>query len=177
MKTITTQNNRKYTVSSTIGCTITDSNGSILCNVSPYQQTDFTAISNNVTTDDDSAVISLLFCPTAGNRTGNGEGQAYTCGAANLLRSDHILDLGTLTEPVDISGLSFAESANVQTAELWLTTGNTVTTIIWPTDAIWLAGGEPDLAPDTSYRFAIRREPSGIHIINCAYQYPKEPKN
>ena len=170
MKTIPTQINRKYTVSSTIGCTITDSRGSILCNVAPNQQTDFTAISNSITTDDDSAAISLLFCPTSGSRTGNGEGQTYTCGVARLLRSGHILDLGTLTADTDLTTLSFAESANVQTAELWFTTGATAPVITWPAAIVW-AAAEPVLAPSGAYRFALRREPNGKLIVNLAYEY------
>ena len=103
MKTIPTQINRKYTVSSTIGCTITDSNGSILCNVAPNLQTDFTAISNSITADDESAIIALLFYSYSGNCIGNSEGRTYTCGAARLLQSNHILDLGELPVDTDLN--------------------------------------------------------------------------
>ena len=166
MKTIPTQINRKYTVSSTIGCTITDSNGSILCNVAPNQQTDFTAISNGITTDDDSAIISLLYC----THTGNSNEQSYTSGSARLLRADHILDLGTISTDTDLTALSFAESANVQTAELWFTTADTAPVITWPPDAAWL-DAEPEIAPSAAYRFALRREPNGKLIVNLAYEY------
>lgn len=171
MKTIPTQINRKYTVSSASGCTITDSKGTILCNVTPHQQTDFTAISDSVTTDDDNAVISLLFCPHSGSHTNNAEGQIYTTGSARILCSGHILDLGTLTADTDLTALSFAESANVQTAELWFTTGATVPAITWPADIVWLEGSEPTLTTATAYRFALRREPNGKLIVNPAYEY------
>lgn len=166
MKTIPTQINRKYTVSSTIGCTITDSSGTILCNVSPHLQTDFTAISNSITTNDDDAVISLLYCP----HTGNSDGQNYTSGPARLLRANHILDLGELSADADLSSIAFAESANVQTAELWFTTATTAPVITWPVDICW-ATPEPGIAPATAYRFALRREPSGKLIMNLAYEY------
>lgn len=166
MKTIPTQINRKYTVSSTIGCTITDSNGSILCNVAPNLQTDFTAISNSITTDDDSAVISLLYC----THTGNSNEQSYTSGSARLLRADHILDLGELSSDTDLSTLNFAASANVQTAELWFNTGSTVPTITWPAEIVW-CDDAPTLTVSTAYRFALRREPNGKLIISLAYEY------
>lgn len=166
MKTIPTQINRKYTVSSTIGCTITDSNGSILCNVSPNQQTDFTAISSSITTDDDSAVISLLYC----THTCNSNEQSYTSGSARLLRADHILDLGELSSDTDLSLLNFAASANVQTAELWFNTGSTVPAITWPAEIVWCADA-PTLTVSTAYRFALRREPNGRLIGNIAYIY------
>ena len=168
MKTIPTQINRKYTVSSALGCTITDSSGTILCNVSPHQQTDFTAISDSVTTDDDNAVISLLFCPHSAGHANNAEGQPYTTGTARILRPGHILDLGTLTTDTDLTALAFAESANVQTAELWFTTGDTTPAITWPGDIVWV-DAEPVLDPSTAYRFALRREPNGRLIINLAY--------
>ena len=171
MKTIPTQINRKYTVSSTIGCTITDSSGAILCNVAPHQQTDFTAISDSVTTDDDSTVISLLYCPHAVHRLNDCGSQSYTSGSARLLRAGHILDLGTLTTDTDLTALSFAESANVQTAELWLSTGTIPPILVWPADIIWLDGSSPTLSPSTAYRFALRREPNGKLIINLAYEY------
>ena len=166
MKTIPTQINRKYTVSSTIGCTITDSNGSILCNVAPNQQTDFTAISNSITSDDDAAVVSLLFCP----HTGNSNEQSYTSGSVRLLRANHILDLGELSSDTDLSTLNFAASANVQTAELWFNTGSTVPAITWPAEIVWCADA-PTLTVSTAYRFAFRREPNGQLIGNIAYIY------
>ncbi len=171
MKTIPTQINRKYTVSSALGCTITDSSGTILCNVSPHQQTDFTAISDSITADDDNAVVSLLFCPHSGAQANNAEGQTYTTGSAQRLRSGHILDLGTLSTDTDLTALSFAESGNVQTAELWFTTADTAPVITWPADIVWLDDSAPEIAPSTAYRFALRREPNGKLIINPAYQY------
>ena len=170
LKKIPTQINRKYTVSSALACTITDSSGTILCNVSPHLQTDFTAISNSITFDDDSAVISLLYCPHSGNCTGNGEGQNYTTGTARILRPGHILDLGELTVDTDLSTLNFAESGNVQTAELWLSSGSTVPTITWPTDAVWV-GYTPALSSGMAYRLALRHEPKGKLIISPAYEY------
>lgn len=166
MKTIPTQINRKYTVSSTIGCTITDSSGTILCNVAPHQQTDFTAISNSITTDDEHAALSLLYCP----HTGNSNVQNYTSGSARLLRADHILDLGTISTDTDLTALSFAESANVQTAELWFTTADTAPVITWPAEIVW-CDDAPTLTVSTAYRFALRREPNGKLIISLAYEY------
>lgn len=170
MKTIPTQINRKYTVSSTIGCTITDSNGSILCNVAPNQQTDFTAISDSISTDDDNAVVSLLFCPHTANGATHGDEQTYVTGSICTLRSEMVLDLGELTADTDLSTLNFAESGNVQTAELWFSTGSTVPTITWPTDAVWV-GYTPALSSGMAYRLALRHEPKGKLIISPAYEY------
>ena len=170
MKTIPTQINRKYTVSSALGCTITDSSGTILCNVSPHQQTDFTAISDSVTTDDDNAVISLLFCPHSAGHANNAEGQPYTTGTARILRPGHILDLGELSSDTDLSTLNFAASTNVQTAELWFNTGSTVPAITWPAEIVW-CDDAPPLSVSTAYRFALRREPNDKLIISLAYEY------
>ena len=82
----------------------------------------------------------------------------------------HILDLGTLTVDTDLTALSFAESSNVQTAELWFTTADSAPVITWPADAAWL-DTEPEIAPSGAYRFALRREPNGKLIINLAYEY------
>lgn len=82
----------------------------------------------------------------------------------------HILDLGTLTADTDLTALSFAESANVQTAELWFTTGVPAPVITWPADLVW-AAPQPAISGATAYRFALRREPSGKLIINLAYEY------
>ena len=87
------------------------------------------------------------------------------------LTPGHILDLGTLTTDTDLTALSFAESANVQTAELWFTTGTTAPVITWPADAAWMDGLLYGIDPSTAYRFALRREPNGKLIINLAYHY------
>ena len=176
MKTIPTQINRKYSVSSTVGCTITDSSGSILCNVPPHQQTDFTAISDSISTDDDNAVVSLLFCPHTANGAAHGEEQTYISGSVCMLRAGQVLDLGELTIDTDLSTLNFAESGNVQTAELWFSTGSTVPTITWPTESIWYAPS-PVHGTNMAYRFALRREPNGKLIINSAYEYPTGSAN
>lgn len=84
------------------------------------------------------------------------------------LTPGHILDLGTLTADTDLTALAFAESANVQTAELWFTIGDALPAITWPGDIVWV-DAEPVLAPSTAYRFALRREPNGKLIINLAY--------
>ena len=176
MKTIPTQINRKYSVSSTVGCTITDSSGTILCNVSPQLQTDFTAISNSISTDDDNAVVSLLFCTHTSNSISHGDEQTYVTGSICTLRSEMVLDLGELTADTDLSTLDFAESGNVQTAELWFNTGSTVPTITWPAESIW-CDSAPILGTDMAYRFALRREPNGKLIINLAYEYPSKSEN
>ena len=87
------------------------------------------------------------------------------------MRSGHILDLGTLSTDTDLTALSFAESGNVQTAELWFTTADATPVITWPADIVWLDDSAPEIAPTTAYRFALRREPNGKLIINLAYQY------
>lgn len=86
------------------------------------------------------------------------------------LTPGHILDLGELTGDTDLSALSFAESANVQTAELWFTLGEIVPAIHWPADIVWVTA-EPVLEPSTAYRFALRCEPNGKLIVNLAYEY------
>lgn len=86
------------------------------------------------------------------------------------LTPGHITDLGELSTDTDLSALSFGESANVQTAELWFTLGEIVPAIHWPTDIVWVTA-EPVLEPATAYRFALRREPTGKIIINLAYEY------
>lgn len=87
------------------------------------------------------------------------------------LTPGHIHDLGELATDTDLTALSFGESANVQTAELWFTTGATVPAIQWPGGICWL-NAEPELVPAAAYRFALRREPSGKLLINLAYEYP-----
>lgn len=176
MKTIPTQINRKYSVSSTVGCTITDSSGAILCNVPSLQQRDFTAISNSISTDDDNAVVSLLFCPHTANGAAHGEEQTYISGSVCMLRAGQVLDLGELTVDTNLSALNFAESGNVQTAELWFSTGSTVPTITWPAESIW-CDSAPVLVTSMAYRFALRREPNGKLIINSAYEYPTGATN
>lgn len=86
------------------------------------------------------------------------------------LTPGHILDLGELDTDTDLSALSFGESANVQTAELWFATGSTASAVTWPADIVW-ANPAPDLVPGSAYRFALRCEPSGKIIINLAYEY------
>lgn len=86
------------------------------------------------------------------------------------LTPGHIHDLGTLTVDTDLSAITFDESANVQTAELWFTTGEIVPAIHWPAGGVWVTA-EPVLEPATAYRFALRREPNGKLLINLAYEY------
>lgn len=86
------------------------------------------------------------------------------------LTPGHIHDLGTLAVDTDLTALSFAESANVQTAELWFTTGSTAPAVTWSAGIVW-ANPAPDLVPGTAYRYALRCEPSGKIIINLAYEY------
>lgn len=86
------------------------------------------------------------------------------------LTPGHILDLGELATDTDLGALSFAESANVQTAELWFTTADAAPVITWPADIVWVTA-EPVLDPSTAYRFALRCEPTRKLIINLAYEY------
>lgn len=89
----------------------------------------------------------------------------------SVLASAYVYDLGVMSADVDLSGLSFAESANtVQTAELWLSCGSTVYGVTWPSSAVWLTA-EPALESGTAYRFAVRQEPSGKLVISAAYEY------
>lgn len=87
------------------------------------------------------------------------------------LTPGHILDLGTLTADTDLTALAFAESANVQTAELWFTIGDATPAITWPAEIVWIDDSAPEIASSTAYRFALRREPNGKLIINLAYTF------
>ncbi len=128
------------------------------------------AISRSVNVSDPAAVISLLF----GNFTENSATDApqpYHAGTlAAFLQAGHVYDLGVLSIDTDLTGLMFSAKEHVQTAELWLSIGNTPLTIIWPNNAIW-PYGEPVLRANTAYRFALRREPNANLIINLAYEY------
>ena len=118
----------------------------------------------------DAARVEINIAP--GPRGESGHLQPVDPSTGDLtLTPGHILDLGTLTTDTDLTALAFAESANVQTAELWFTTGTTAITVTWPADAAWMDGLLYGIDPSTAYRFALRREPNGKLIINLAYHY------
>ena len=101
----------------------------------------------------------------------SGQKQPYMLEVPTQLRANTVHDLGLLTADMDLSSLVFEEATNeVLTAELWFTTGSTVHTVTFPSEAIWV-DLKPVLANDTAYRFAMRREPNGKLIINLAYEY------
>lgn len=115
---------------------------------------------------------SIIYAGPAGPIGESGHLQPVDPSTGDLtLTPGHILDLGTLTTDTDLTALAFAESANVQTAELWFTTGTTAITVTWPADAAWMDGLLYGIDPSTAYRFALRREPNGKLIINLAYHY------
>lgn len=172
MKKISTQINRKYTVTSPNGCRVCADNGLQLCVVAAGQQADFTAISHFVEVDDESAVVSLLFHQRGGGTpsTGNAS-QLYIVGVLPAtLQSNCVYDLGELGAEVDFSVLQFGDNGSVQTAELWFSTGLVLPDISWPENAIWL-DEVPVLMNNTAYRVVLRYEPSGMLIFNLAYEY------
>ena len=119
----------------------------------------------------DAAQIAITFNPGPKGESGHLQPVDPATPGNLTLTPGHILDLGTLTVDTDLTALSFAESANVQTAELWFTTGATAPVITWPVDIVWADGNEPSLDTATAYRFALRREPNGRLIGNIAYIY------
>lgn len=171
MQTIETQLNRQYAITATIPCTVTADNGVHLCTVQPGEQQIFTAISDSVNVSDPAAVVSLLFGKFTKN-SATDVPQPFHAGALpDILQAGHVYDLGVLSTVTDLTGLMFSAKEHVQTAELWLSTGSTAPTIIWPVDCIWI-GLFPALTTNMAYRFAIRQEPSGKLLINLAYEYP-----
>ncbi len=170
MKTIPTLINRQYCLSATTACTITSDSGITLCTAQPGEQKIFTAISRSVYVSDSAAVISLLFGNFTENSTTDVPQPYHADSQPAILQAGHVYDLGVLSNDTDLTGLMFSAKEHVQTAELWLSIGNTELTIIWPTNAIW-PNGEPVLRANTAYRFALRREPNANLIINLAYEY------
>lgn len=118
----------------------------------------------------DAAKIAITFNPGPKGESGHLQPVDPATPDNLTFEPGHILDLGTLTTDTDLSDLSFAESTNVQTAELWFTTGDPAPVITWPADLAW-ATPQPAISGATAYRFALRREPSGKLIINLAYEY------
>ncbi|MDO5472519.1 MAG: hypothetical protein Q4F35_04200 [Akkermansia sp.] len=171
MKKISTQINRKYTVTSPNGCRVCADNGLQLCVVAAGQQADFTAISHFVEVDDDEATISLLFYRLQSAAVVTDAGQPCIVGSLpDVLQSNCVYDLGELGAEVDFSVLQFGDNGSVQTAELWFSTGLVLPDISWPENAIWL-DGVPVLMNNTAYRVVLRYEPSGMLIFNLAYEY------
>lgn len=117
---------------------------------------------------------SIIYAGPPGPRGEKGESgqkQPYMLEVPTQLRANTVHDLGLLTADLDLSSLVFEEATNeVLTAELWFTTGSTVHTVTFPSEAIWV-DLKPVLTNDTAYRFAMRREPNGKLIINLAYEY------
>lgn len=172
MKKISTQINRKYTVTSPNGCRVCADNGLQLCVVAAGQQADFTAISHFVEVDDDEATISLLFYRLQSAAVVTDAGQPCIVGSLpDVLQSNCVYDLGELGADIDFSVLHFNESPHVQTAELWFSIGTMVPSVTWPTELIWLNDGEPTFMTMMAYRFVLRRESNGKLIINLAYEY------
>lgn len=96
--------------------------------------------------------------------------------------SGHVYDLGILESNQDLSGISFVDATSpygagyVQTCEIWMQTGSTGYTIIWPATSKWpdeYLGDPPTvtLDPNTRYRFAVRDERNGTMVITKAYEY------
>ena len=181
MKTVRTFLHRRYTVTSTAGCSITTPQGQILCSFQPPEvQKPFTATSDTVQCSDDAADIQLAGnTSTAGPAGESGQLQPYHSGPLPAtLEAGHAYDLGTLATATDLSALAAALPAlpdRVQTAELWFSLGDTAPAITWPQDAAWpeetSALAPAALATARAYRFALRREPGGKLIICRAYEY------
>lgn len=171
MQTIETQLHRQYAITATTTCTVTADNGMELCTVHPGEQKIFTAISNFTKASDERAVVSLLFGKFCDNSTTDIPQPCHSGPLQDSLHAGHVYDLGKLTSDTDLSTLCFNASAVVQTSELWFSTENSVITITWPSDAIWVDRGQPTLSAHTAYRFALRQEPNGKLIINLAYEY------
>ena len=182
MKTVRTFLHRRYTVTSTAGCSITTPQGELLCSVqSPEVQKTFTATSDFVQCSDDSANIQIAENIIPPGPAGeSGQLQPYHGGALPAtLEAGHAYDLGTLAADTDLSALGSALPAlpdRVQTAELWFSLGETAPAITWPQDAAWpeepAALAPEALAASRAYRFALRREPGGRLILCRAYEYP-----
>lgn len=170
MKAIPTLINRQYCLSATTACTITSDSGITLCTAQPGEQKIFTAISGIVNVSDPAAVISLLFGNFTENSSTDVPQPYHTEAQPAILQAGHVYDLGVLSTDTDLTALMFAAKEHVQTAELWFSTGSTILTVIWPSDAIW-PDSEPTLITNTAYRFALRREPNGKLIISLAYEY------
>lgn len=171
MQTIETQINRQYAITATTTCTVTADNGMELCTIHPGEQKIFTAISNFTKASDERAVITPIFGKFTENSTTDIPQPCHSGLLQDSLHAGHVYDLGELTSDTDLSTLCFNASAVVQTSELWFSTGNSVITIIWPADAIWVDSGHPSLSAHTAYRFALRQEPNGKLIISQAYEY------
>ncbi len=181
MKTVRTFLHRRYTVTSTAGCSITTPQGELLCSVqSPEVQKTFTATSDFVQCSDDSANIQIAENIIPPGPAGeSGQLQPYHSGALpDTLEAGHAYDLGTLAADTDLSALGTALPAlpdRVQTAELWFSLGETAPAVTWPQDAAWpeepAALAPAALAAARAYRFALRREPGGRLILCRAYEY------
>lgn len=106
------------------------------------------------------------------------EAQLYVPGilSGNLI-SGHVYDLGVLVTNQDLSGLAFEElNGYVQTCEIWMETGDTGYSVMWPEGSIWpdeVNGAAPGivLPGNTRYRFAVRNEGNGTMVITKAYEY------
>lgn len=237
---------KTYTVTTASECTVTDSNGLVLCTATAGEQKAFVATTSTISFSDESATVTEVFkgalalggsggsgggsgtpgtpagfgavtatatslaagsTPTAsvetsgyntaknfaftfgipqgekgekgdtgptgpqGAQGANGYDLIYSPYVPYAFVSSTVHDLGELNTAVDLSAVAFAASStSVQTCEVWLSCGETVYDVTWPSGAKWV-GDAPTMEVNKAYRFALRQEPNGALLINLSYEY------
>lgn len=149
-----------YTIDATTTCTVSTADGIIIGTFEPGKQGAFIAPENDLIVSDPEARITEI--PRRGAAVAQAMGKVST----------HVIDYGTVTESLDLSGYTIdTEGRNAATDELWLAFGDTTPQITWPDTWIWLDGEEPVFSPNTRYCVCVRSERNGNIIANLAYEY------
>lgn len=173
-----------YLIVSDNGCTISyiDAAGvsHVQSSVPAHEEKRFTCLSPRTEVSDDAALV-LPLPGTAAADTGEIQEQVTSalCAAQEPaeLTEGAVLMNGKvytyeLAGAVSFEGLSVAGACT--TSELWLTTGDEVPTIAWPSDWQWIENDDPSRptapAPNALNCYVVRRDSVGV-IINLAYHH------
>lgn len=174
MKTINTSYGRRYIVYTQEDCTVTEENGPILCRVSAGESAEFEGFGIPVLVSSDTAEVRDAYRIARNESSEGGSADMLVRPLPNrFLQANTVYDMGTLTEGVDLSHLSFVAAASVRSCEVWFSTGGAVPSITWPA-GIWIDsadGSTPDFESHSHYRLVFRQEGLGNLVISIAYVY------
>lgn len=174
MQTLKTRYGRRYIVYTKEDCTVCEENGPVLCRVAAGDTAEFIGFGIPVQVSSDTAEVRDAFSLSRDSVAGGGVADMPVRPLPeNFLRANVVYDMGALTENTDLSHLSFEPANSVRSCEVWLSTGESVPSIIWPS-GIWVDsadGNAPDFESNSHYRLVFRQEGVGNLVISVAYVY------
>lgn len=106
--------------------------------------------------------------------TSGASGYPIYNGIPSIVSNGVIYNIGTLTDDVDLSDITFdGDETLVQSCEIWFTVGATAYDITWPDNAYWIDyedGTIPSLFTNMKYRIVLRKEIDDI-VASISHYY------